>query len=84
MRRYREVETERCAERHLWHRARAHALVPLELTARIDPPELPAYGRLLRSGDFAAHEVAWVLTGPPPLSPVNAAQLAIVRSRHSA
>jgi glucose-6-phosphate 1-dehydrogenase len=27
--------------------ARAHTLVPLELTARIDPPELPAYGRLL-------------------------------------
>jgi glucose-6-phosphate 1-dehydrogenase len=27
--------------------ARAHALVPLELTARIDRPELPAYGRLL-------------------------------------
>ncbi|HEY7595897.1 MAG TPA: C-terminal binding protein [Actinophytocola sp.] len=28
--------------------------------------------------DFAAHEVARVLTGTPPLSPVNAAQLAIV------
>lgn len=28
--------------------------------------------------DFAAHEVARVLTGKPPLSPVNAAQLAIV------
>jgi len=27
--------------------ARAHTLAPLELTARIDPPELPAYGRLL-------------------------------------
>jgi hypothetical protein len=27
--------------------ARAHTLVPLELTARIDPSELPAYGRLL-------------------------------------
>lgn len=27
--------------------ARANTLVPLELTARIDPPELPAYGRLL-------------------------------------
>jgi glucose-6-phosphate 1-dehydrogenase len=27
--------------------ARARTLVPLELTARIDPPELPAYGRLL-------------------------------------
>ena len=27
--------------------ARAHTLVPLELTARIDPPELPAYGQLL-------------------------------------
>jgi hypothetical protein len=27
--------------------------------------------------DFAAHEVARVLTGQPPLSPVNAAQLAI-------
>jgi glucose-6-phosphate 1-dehydrogenase len=26
--------------------ARAHTLVPLELTARIDPPELPADGRL--------------------------------------
>ncbi|MBO0849884.1 MAG: hypothetical protein J2P20_10515, partial [Pseudonocardia sp.] len=29
--------------------------------------------------DFAAHEVARVLTGQPPLSPVNAAQLAITR-----
>jgi D-3-phosphoglycerate dehydrogenase / 2-oxoglutarate reductase len=27
--------------------------------------------------DFAAHEVARVLTGQPPLSPVNAAQLAV-------
>jgi glucose-6-phosphate 1-dehydrogenase len=27
--------------------ARARALVPLTLTARLDPPELPAYGRLL-------------------------------------
>ncbi|GAA5112836.1 glucose-6-phosphate dehydrogenase [Pseudonocardia adelaidensis] len=27
--------------------ARAHTFVPLTLTARIDPPELPAYGRLL-------------------------------------
>jgi glucose-6-phosphate 1-dehydrogenase len=27
--------------------ARARILVPLRLTARIDPPELPAYGRLL-------------------------------------
>jgi glucose-6-phosphate 1-dehydrogenase len=27
--------------------ARARTLVPLELSARIDPPELPAYGRLL-------------------------------------
>ena len=27
--------------------ARAETLVPLELTAEIDPPELPAYGRLL-------------------------------------
>ena len=34
--------------------------------------------------DFAAHEVSRVLTGQPPLSPVPAAQLAIVRSRHSA
>lgn len=31
--------------------------------------------------DFAAHEVVRVLTGQPPLSPVNAAQIAIVRSR---
>ncbi|MDQ0381371.1 C-terminal binding protein [Amycolatopsis thermophila] len=30
--------------------------------------------------DFAAHEVARVLTGRPPLSPVNAAQLAVVRT----
>ena len=29
--------------------------------------------------DFAAHEVVRVLTGMPPLSPVNAAQLAIAR-----
>ena len=29
--------------------------------------------------DFAAREVARVLTGKPPLSPVNAAQLAMVR-----
>ena len=34
--------------------------------------------------DFAAHEVARVLTGQPPLSPVNAAQLAMVPPRHSA
>jgi D-3-phosphoglycerate dehydrogenase len=34
--------------------------------------------------DFAAHEVTRVLTGTPPLSPVNAAQLAIVQTRHSA
>jgi len=34
--------------------------------------------------DFAAHELSRVLTGQPPLSPVPAAQLAIVRSRHSA
>ena len=27
--------------------ARAHNLVPLQLTARVEPPELPAYGRLL-------------------------------------
>jgi glucose-6-phosphate 1-dehydrogenase len=27
--------------------ARAHTLVPMTLTARLDPPELPAYGRLL-------------------------------------
>jgi D-3-phosphoglycerate dehydrogenase len=33
--------------------------------------------------DFAAHEVARVLTGQPPLSPVNAAQLAIGQTRHS-
>jgi dihydroxy-acid dehydratase len=33
--------------------------------------------------DFAAHEVARVLTGQPPLSPVNAAQLAIIQPRHS-
>ena len=29
--------------------------------------------------DFAAHEVARVLTGMPPLSPVKAVQLAMVR-----
>ncbi len=34
--------------------------------------------------DFAAHEVARVLTGQPPLSPVNAAQLAMLQPRHSA
>src|SRR5215471_9672312 len=34
--------------------------------------------------EFAAHEVVRVLTGKPPLSPVNAAQLAIVQSRHPA
>ena len=34
--------------------------------------------------DFAAHEVVRVLTGQPPLSPVNAAQLAIVQSRRPA
>jgi D-3-phosphoglycerate dehydrogenase / 2-oxoglutarate reductase len=33
--------------------------------------------------DFAAHEVVRVLTGKPPLSPVNAAQLAIARSHPS-
>jgi D-3-phosphoglycerate dehydrogenase / 2-oxoglutarate reductase len=33
--------------------------------------------------DFAAHEVARVLTGQPPLSPVNAAQLAMSQPRHS-
>ena len=38
--------------------ARAHTLVPLELTARIDPPELPAYGRLPLD----------VLNGDPALS----------------
>ncbi len=27
--------------------AHAHSVVPLTLTARLDPPELPAYGRLL-------------------------------------
>jgi dihydroxyacid dehydratase/phosphogluconate dehydratase len=32
--------------------------------------------------DFAAHEVVRVLTGQPPLSPVNAAQLAMVQPRH--
>jgi len=32
--------------------------------------------------DFAAHEVARVLTGQPPLSPVNAAQLAMIQRRH--
>src|SRR5690242_6449023 len=37
---------------------RAQTLVPLERTARIDPPELPAYGRLLRD----------VLNGNPALS----------------
>ena len=31
--------------------------------------------------DFAAHEVVRVLTGQPPLSPVNAAQLAMVQPR---
>ena len=34
--------------------------------------------------DFAAHEVVRVLTGEPPLSPVNAAQLAIGSARHLA
>jgi D-3-phosphoglycerate dehydrogenase len=34
--------------------------------------------------DFAVHEVARVLTGEPPLSPVNAAQLAIGQPRHLA
>jgi D-3-phosphoglycerate dehydrogenase / 2-oxoglutarate reductase len=34
--------------------------------------------------DFAAHEVVRVLTGKPPLSPVNAARLAMVQPRHSA
>ena len=34
--------------------------------------------------DFAAHEVVRVLTGRPPLSPVNAAQLAMVQPRHPA
>jgi len=34
--------------------------------------------------DFAAHEVARVLTGQPPLSPVNAAQLAMARPRYPA
>jgi D-3-phosphoglycerate dehydrogenase / 2-oxoglutarate reductase len=34
--------------------------------------------------DFAAHEAVRVLTGQPPLSPVNAAQLATVQPRHSA
>ena len=34
--------------------------------------------------DFAAHEVVRVLTGKPPLSPVNAAQLAMVQPRHLA
>src|SRR5499427_505974 len=34
--------------------------------------------------DFAAHEVARVLTGQPPLSPVNAAPLAMVQPRHPA
>jgi D-3-phosphoglycerate dehydrogenase / 2-oxoglutarate reductase len=33
--------------------------------------------------DFAAHEVVRVLTGKPPLSPVNAAQLAMVQSHRS-
>jgi Dehydratase family/D-isomer specific 2-hydroxyacid dehydrogenase, NAD binding domain len=33
--------------------------------------------------DFAAHEVARVLIGQPPLSPVNAAQLAKVQPHHS-
>jgi D-3-phosphoglycerate dehydrogenase / 2-oxoglutarate reductase len=32
--------------------------------------------------DFAAHKVARVPTGQPPLSPVNAAQLAMVQRRH--
>ncbi|MFE6175706.1 glucose-6-phosphate dehydrogenase [Streptomyces sp. NPDC056464] len=38
--------------------AHAHELVPLSLTARMDPPGLPAYGRLLLD----------VLTGDPALS----------------
>ncbi|MFI5614065.1 C-terminal binding protein [Amycolatopsis sp. NPDC051903] len=33
--------------------------------------------------DFAAHEVVRVLTGAPPLSPVNAAELALARSEPS-
>jgi glucose-6-phosphate 1-dehydrogenase len=53
--------------------ARAHTLVPLELTARIDPPELPAYGRLLLdvlNGDAALSirgdeaEEAWRVVAP--------------------
>jgi glucose-6-phosphate 1-dehydrogenase len=38
--------------------SRAHTFVPLELTAQMDPPELPAYGRLLLD----------VLNGDPALS----------------
>jgi glucose-6-phosphate 1-dehydrogenase len=38
--------------------ARAHTFVPLQLTAGIEPPELPAYGRLLLD----------VLNGNPALS----------------
>jgi D-3-phosphoglycerate dehydrogenase / 2-oxoglutarate reductase len=34
--------------------------------------------------DFAAHEVVRVLTGQPPLSPVNAVQLAMAQPRHPA
>ncbi|MFH9609615.1 glucose-6-phosphate dehydrogenase [Streptomyces sp. NPDC017448] len=38
--------------------ARAHTLSPLSLTARMEPPELPAYGRLLLD----------VLTGDPAMA----------------
>lgn len=38
--------------------SRAHALTPLSLTAQMEPPDLPAYGRLLLD----------VLNGDPALS----------------
>jgi glucose-6-phosphate 1-dehydrogenase len=53
--------------------AQAHSLVPLTLTTRLDPPELPAYGRLLLdvlTGDAALSirgdeaEEAWRVVAP--------------------
>ena len=53
--------------------AHAHTLVPLALTTRLDPPELPAYGRLLLdvlNGDAALSirgdeaEEAWRVVAP--------------------
>src|SRR5262245_54259806 len=52
----------------------------------VTTPTAPSYSAeaILTVRDFAAREVARVLTGQPPLSPVNAAQLAMVQPRHSA